>query len=218
MCFWFLNVQLKVICTGEITSVFIFLVCKLEGEILVDSIEKYLLTSSAYLQKLRTFKLAAYFKVTRNHTLPLPCVEFQVWFVTVSSVSGVMADALHLSSFILIPCVYSSRKIPTFSKYTFKQTLLPRLGKNWVEWISKDMRKSSIIGNNANISGFLISSPSYEDNIKSSYQTNTFSTPVLGTGSTVSGKELFLYSHGTYMSPRGKPDKTGKRQVNKQMT
>lgn len=63
------------------------------------------------------------------------------------------------------------------------------------------MRKNSIIGNHANIIGVLISSPSYQDNVKSSYQTDIFSIPELGTGSIVLGKDLFLYSHGTYMSP-----------------
>ena len=62
-----------------------------------------------------------FFKLTSTRTPPLLCIQFQVWFMTVTSVSGVTVDALQLlSAFILISCVYSSREIPILNKYTFK--------------------------------------------------------------------------------------------------
>ena len=98
-----INGQVKVISIGEITLMFIFLVWKWTGEMLVDFINRYSLISDAYLQVLRTCKLAAYYKLTRTHSSPLPCVQFQVWFMTAASVSRVMVEALHLlPAFILI--------------------------------------------------------------------------------------------------------------------
>ena len=124
-----MNGQVKVISIREITLMFIFLVWKLTGEMLVDFINRYSFISDAYLQVPRTCKLAAYYKLTRARTPPLLCVQFQVWFMTAASVSRVMVEALHLlPAFILISYVYSSREISVLNIYTFKQqTCLPRL-------------------------------------------------------------------------------------------
>lgn len=51
-----------------------------------------------------------------------------------------------------------------------------------------------MIGTNRNITGLLTSSPSYEDDMKPSYQTTIHLTPVLSPGSAVGNKNLLLYS------------------------